>query len=173
MMCVSFNVVLFSQNKTDSIFIGSKFPYTIFYDETRNYVAVEILGIKYGCIDNLDIVHSSSLIIATSEHGELYKNNNHLFYKNSSLKIKIKLKKVKNNENIDSRRSNIFWINASIKSNELAQKLKLDNYMNFTNVDDDYIFFRDSKSLPKNYIPNYIKRVYEFKERQDSIDNKK
>lgn len=154
-------MVLFSSNcQIDEIYFGKSFTWKVYYDPNKIHPVVEIGGIKYGCLDSLQRVNET---LAKSESGELYTKGDDLFYKNTALKIDVKLKKKPYSADIDYQRLKIFEINAFNEISRLKDSLKVEYQLDRefdSAVKSDYIFYRDNDTIPDNYVPNYKKEFY-------------
>ena len=150
--------VLLTMNfQVDEVYVGKTLLWQVYYDPNKVNPIVEIGGIKYGYHDHLKRKDGS---FAMSKVGKLYWKNQNLYYKNEALKIDLKLKRKNYNSKIDLHRLKIFEINAFNEISKLKDSLEVSNYPFDWQVKDDYVFYRENDSLPKNYIPNYVKKFY-------------
>lgn len=162
--------MLSAQSKIDSIFKGKSGLLCHYYDDTKDYKVVEIDRIKGGYLDYLTDVNDHT-IIAVSKYGKLYHKGMKIYYKNDSLNINCRFKKCKYNlPKDDDHRWKIFGLDARTRSIILAQKLNLKDYVFKFNTENDYLYYRDNKNIPKDYVPNYIKDIYMIKEKQNAIN---
>lgn len=150
-------VLLSYNNQLEEIYIGKSFSWKVYYDPTKSQPIVEISGIKYGYLDHLQRENET---LAKSEIGELYIRGDDMYYKNAALKINVKLKKKSYSSEIDNQRLKVFEINAFNEISSLKDSLKVGDYKFDWQVKEDYIFYRDTDTIPDNYEPSYKKKFY-------------
>ena len=160
-----FLVLITSKYQMDNIYEGKQGFQYIYYDDTKEKITVEF-GFKYfGYHDELVEVKdvSGDSVIARSEKGKLYKRQRNLYYCNSEHKIDTKLRKKDYSPEIDKRRRNIFQIIAEGEISRLKDSLKVEYRLDKkfdSAVKSDYIFYRDTDTIPDGYEPNYKKKFY-------------
>ncbi len=146
--------------QVESIYIGKSFFWTVYYDASKSDTVIEISGIKYGHHDYLiGSGASDSDTIAISKVGRLFKKNGKLYYCNKELNFEVQLKEQEYSSRIDSRRKKLFEIKAFYEVSRLKDSLKVEYKFNW-NVDKDYEYYRDSRSLPEDYVPEYLKAFF-------------
>lgn len=144
-------------HQIEEIYVGKSFTWTVYFDSNKVQPIVEIGGIKYG---HLDYLKSEGETFARSHEGKLYHKRGKLFYKNETLKINVELKKKQYSVEIDNHRQMIFEFNAFSEISKLKDSLKVDSYEFDWQVKEDYIFYRETISIPEKHTPNYKKAFY-------------
>jgi hypothetical protein len=111
--------LLFSMisNPKNDVYIGGSKGYKFYYIPCKNgRVIVEILGIKYGRLDTLEVFSSKEgekkqFLVAKSNHSSLNFNNDHFIYVDKILGLELKLKSSVYNHKVEKDRYKIFEIN--------------------------------------------------------------
>lgn len=155
-------VNIFSTVELSEIYQGKSFPWVVYYDDTKENIIIEIGGSKFGEYDYLRKSVTGSDTIAYSKVGKLYRKSNNLYYCNDKLKLNIKLEKKSYSSKIDMARYKIYNVKSFAEISHLKDSLKIADYKYDWSVKDDYEFFRDNSSIPKNYVPNYRRRLDDF-----------
>jgi len=150
----------------NSIYFGKNFLWKVYYDAGKIDTVIEISGVKYG---NHDFLLKSKAngtdVIASSDIGQLIRKNGELYYANKDLAFELKLEKKKYTSKIDDARKKLFEIMAFQKTSSLKDSLNVDYQFDW-NVSTDFNYFRDNRSLPKEYVPDYLKSFYKSLDQQ-------
>lgn len=153
-----FGLILLMQAQPDSIYIGKSLKWVVYFDDCKSKPIVEIGGVKYGLLDQLQVEDES---IAKSKIGKLYKEGGVYYYENSLLGIRLRLEKRQYSRSIDNQRYKIFNINAFSVISGLKDSLNVKSYNFGWSVREDYLYYRDNDSMPSDYMPKYERMFYD------------
>lgn len=145
-----------------SIYVGKTALWSVYYDNRKTPVIVEVSGIKYGHLDTLRRKEGATAgLLVASDKGELRLKNGVYVYSNKELKFAVRLKKVNYTPKIDAQREKLFGVFAMQVINDLKRRYNRKNYRMSRSISEDYAYYRDNDRFPEGYRPGFISDFYE------------